>query len=76
MAVESGLALVYESASCPGVKQGGGFLTPAACMGTVLINRLHKAGIKFQVLGDKSNRSAGPDAHAAVAQFAGKAAKL
>ena len=50
MAIESALALIYESASCPGIVAGGGFFTPAAAMGTTLINRLDKAGIRFRVL--------------------------
>eukprot|EP00927_Polykrikos_kofoidii_P073237 TRINITY_DN69299_c0_g1_i1.p1 TRINITY_DN69299_c0_g1~~TRINITY_DN69299_c0_g1_i1.p1 ORF type:complete len:455 (+),score=76.85 TRINITY_DN69299_c0_g1_i1:64-1365(+) len=50
MAIEAGLSLVYESAACPGINSGGGFLTPAACMGTVLINRLQRAGMNFEIL--------------------------
>lgn len=50
MAVEAALALIYESAICPGIVAGGGFFTPAAAMGTTLINRLDRAGITFRVL--------------------------
>ena len=50
MAIEAGLALVYESAQCPGIVAGGGFFTPAAAMGVTLIHRLDRAGIRFEVL--------------------------
>jgi len=69
MAVEAGLALVYEGASCPGVVSGGGFLTPAACMGTVLIQRLHRAGIRFDVVSDAARRPAAEYAGEAIARF-------
>ena len=48
MAVEAGLALACEGATCAGVVGGGGFLTPAAAMGTTLINRLHRAGTRVE----------------------------
>ena len=69
MAVEAGLALVYEGASCPGVVSGGGFLTPAACMGTVLVQRLHRAGIHFDVVIDAARRPAAEYAREAIARF-------
>jgi short subunit dehydrogenase-like uncharacterized protein len=68
MVVEAGLALVYDSASCPGVLSGGGFLTPAACMGTTLIDRLHRAGIKFEVVSDATG-TASLHARNAIADF-------
>ena len=72
MVVEAGLALILQNAECPGASAGG-FQTPAACMGTTLIRRLHDAGIRFEVLGDAASTAA-----AAVATFyaSAKAAKV
>eukprot|EP01065_Artemidia_motanka_P032164 TRINITY_DN39202_c0_g1_i1.p1 TRINITY_DN39202_c0_g1~~TRINITY_DN39202_c0_g1_i1.p1 ORF type:complete len:423 (+),score=84.02 TRINITY_DN39202_c0_g1_i1:66-1334(+) len=45
MVIEAAVCLSKQLEHCPG--KAGGFLTPAACMGNVLINRLHNAGIRF-----------------------------
>lgn len=57
MVVEAGLALILQKAECPGAATGG-FLSPAACMGTALIRRLDDAGIHFRVLGDAASTAA------------------
>ncbi len=69
MVVEAGLALVYDSAACPGVVSGGGFLTPAACMGTALIARLHRAGIRFEAVSGAGGGLASLHAGKAIADF-------
>lgn len=74
MAIEAGLALVYDGASCPGMVSGGGFLTPAACMGTALIHRLQRADIGFDVLTDADNKSADAYASGAISRFYAAAA--
>jgi len=74
MAVEAGLALVYDGAGCPGMVSGGGFLTPAACMGTALIHRLQRADIGFDVLTDAENKPADAYAGDTIAQFHATAA--
>ena len=66
MAIESGLALVYEGATCPGIVAGGGFFTPAAGLGTTLIHRLRRAGIGFRVLPGPAR----PAAREAIQAFA------
>lgn len=75
MCVEAGLALACEGATCPGVVDGGGFRTPAAAMGHTLINRLHRAGITFDVL-PTGGAPAAPAARAALHARMGRAAKL
>lgn len=69
MVVEAGLALVYDGADCPGLLAGGGFLTPAACMGTALIHRLRRAGIRFEVLTDASRSAAHVYAREAISKL-------
>lgn len=69
MAVEAGLALIEDSDACPGVVSGGGFLTPAACMGATLIKRLHRAGIRFEVLSGQDGDPANLHAGKAIADF-------
>ena len=69
MVVEAGLALVYDNAACPGGRAESGFLTPAACMGTTLINRLHRAGVLFEVLSGETHSSANLSARNAIADF-------
>lgn len=69
MAVEAALALVFDGPDCPGLLSGGGFLTPAACMGTALIHRLQSTGICFEVITDASRRSAEGYARDAIARF-------
>eukprot|EP00658_Telonema_sp_P-2_P040949 TRINITY_DN29283_c0_g2_i1.p1 TRINITY_DN29283_c0_g2~~TRINITY_DN29283_c0_g2_i1.p1 ORF type:complete len:164 (+),score=36.69 TRINITY_DN29283_c0_g2_i1:170-661(+) len=76
MAVEAALALIYDGAACPGVVGGGGFMTPAACMGTVLIHRLNNAGIKFQVLSDAARSDTSTHAQRAIVQFVQAVSKL
>ena len=49
MVCEAGLSLALEFDACPGSK-GGGFLTPASAMGTVLADRLNAAGIVVEVI--------------------------
>ena len=68
MVVEAALALVCDRAACPGVHAGGGLLTPAAAMGTTLIDRLHRAGILFTVLSDAMD-DAHLSARKAIADF-------
>ena len=68
MAIEAGLALIYESATCPGIVAGGGFFTPAAAMGTTLINRLDRAGIRFEVLPGRAAPAAKQSIQAFVAR--------
>ena len=72
MAIEAGLCLVYESSICPGIIAGGGFHSPAAAMGTTLINRLDRAGIRFKVLPGK----AVPAARDSIQAFMSKAEAL
>jgi len=68
MVIQTGLALVFDSAACAGVIRGGGFHTPAAGIGATLINRLHHAGIKFEVLSDETG-TASLHAGNAIAEF-------
>jgi short subunit dehydrogenase-like uncharacterized protein len=45
--------MISESALCllldPGIRQEGGVLTPASCMGMTLVERLKRAGMTFEV---------------------------
>jgi short subunit dehydrogenase-like uncharacterized protein len=50
MLAEGGLAMALQRASLPGTALGGGFLTPATCFGSVLVDRLRAANILFEVL--------------------------
>ena len=50
MVCESALALALQFDACPGSKIGGGFLTPASAIGTVLAERLNNAGIVVEVV--------------------------
>ncbi len=75
MCIESALSLIYEAASCPGIQRGG-FHTPASCMGNVLINRLHRQGICFNVLADAKRSNAKYLARLSLAEFNENAAKL
>ena len=74
MVVEAALALVCDNAACPGVRAGGGFLTPAASMGTTLINRLNRTGLRFEVLSDATRGNAYLSARKAIADFKTNAA--
>lgn len=76
MVVEAGLTLVDDSEVCPGILSGGGFLTPAACMGTALIQRLNRAGLRFEVLSDAAGSPASLLAGKAIADFKKRAAEL
>lgn len=50
MVLEAGLCLVEDAEKLKEAGYaGGGVLTPATAMGTVLIKRLQAAGIKFEV---------------------------
>ena len=71
MCTESALALIYEGADCPCVEAGGGFFTPASGLGTTLINRLQRAGIRFDVLSDASHGPASQYARDAIAHALG-----
>ena len=68
MVIHTALALVLDSEACAGVTQGGGFHTPAAGLGVTLINRLHYAGIKFEVLSNEIG-TARQHAANAIARF-------
>ena len=57
MLLEAGLAMVEEPLLCPGIKSGGGVLTPAAALGENLIRRLNNVGIKFEIVSSKSARA-------------------
>jgi short subunit dehydrogenase-like uncharacterized protein len=48
---EAGIALAIQRDVIPGqtVFNGGGFLTPATAFGSILIDRLNKAGVSFAV---------------------------
>ena len=61
MVTEAALALATQCARCPGHRSGG-VHTAASAMGHVLIERLHRAGIRFDV--------AGPNKAAAAAAVA------
>ena len=50
MLAEAGLTLVHHRNEVPGARRGGGLLTPATAMGSVLRQRLDEAGIRFQIL--------------------------
>ena len=49
MGVESAICLATQQAELPAGGAAGGFSTPAAAMGEVLIERLHNAGIAFEI---------------------------
>eukprot|EP00878_Enallax_costatus_P002058 GHUV01002224.1.p1 GENE.GHUV01002224.1~~GHUV01002224.1.p1 ORF type:complete len:439 (+),score=107.02 GHUV01002224.1:127-1443(+) len=50
MLLEAGLCLAMDGAACEAAGcQKGGVLTPASAMGMVLIDRLRKAGLKFDI---------------------------
>lgn len=49
MLVESGLALALQGDE---IKVGGGVMTPAACQGAILRQRLESTGSSFQWLQD------------------------
>ncbi|WIA42929.1 hypothetical protein OEZ86_008843 [Tetradesmus obliquus] len=50
LVLEAGLCLALDSAACKAAGcADGGVLTPASAMGMVLVQRLHGAGIKFEV---------------------------
>eukprot|EP00879_Flechtneria_rotunda_P007646 GHRR01008018.1.p1 GENE.GHRR01008018.1~~GHRR01008018.1.p1 ORF type:complete len:404 (+),score=160.62 GHRR01008018.1:312-1523(+) len=50
MLLEAGLCLALDSAACAAAGcQSGGVLTPASAMGVVLIDRLRRAGLKFEI---------------------------
>jgi short subunit dehydrogenase-like uncharacterized protein len=50
MLLEAGLCLALDGAACEAAGcQKGGVLTPASAMGVVLIDRLRRAGLKFDV---------------------------
>eukprot|EP00943_MAST-04B_sp_MAST-4B-sp1_P007942 g7942.t1 len=57
MLLEAGLSMVHEPLLCPGIKCGGGVLTPAAALGENLIRRLNHVGIKFEVVPNKIKRA-------------------
>lgn len=51
MVLEAGLCLAFDAEACAAAGcQSGGVLTPASAMGLVLIERLRKAGLKFDIV--------------------------
>jgi short subunit dehydrogenase-like uncharacterized protein len=72
MLCEAALALALQRPQLPATALGGGFLTPAAAFGGVLVRRLHAAGITFEVL----DGGAGGGAAAAGGAGAGLASPL
>ena len=66
MAVESALALALTPEGCPGVR--GGFATPAAALGSTLVDRLRAAGIAFDVVDDPKRALRTHAARAAAAK--------
>lgn len=65
---EAGLALATQRAALPGAALGGGFLTPATAFGGALVDRLQRAGIRFEITRDDvadAKARAGPAAPAA-----------
>ena len=46
---ESALALALQAHSLPGGRERGGVLTPATALGTVLVDRLRRAGVTIDV---------------------------
>jgi short subunit dehydrogenase-like uncharacterized protein len=50
MLAEAGIACALQRADLPGTALGGGFLTPSTAMGKVLLERLGRANIVFEVL--------------------------
>jgi short subunit dehydrogenase-like uncharacterized protein len=54
MLSECGLAMATQRSHLPAVALGGGFLTPATAFGTILLNRLQKANMRFEILPSES----------------------
>jgi hypothetical protein len=54
MLSECGLALATQRSLLPAVVLGGGFLTPATAFGAILLKRLNKANLRFEILGSES----------------------
>jgi len=55
MVVEAGLCMALDR---DGLPRAGGVLTPAAALGSDLVERLDRAGIRFKAVGDLRMRSA------------------
>ena len=53
MICEAGMALATQRTSLPGHALGGGFLTPAAAFGSILVDRLHAQGMTFRIVKDE-----------------------
>lgn len=53
MLCEAGMALATQREGLPGRALGGGFLTPAAAFGSVLVDALHARGMAFTIKGDE-----------------------
>jgi short subunit dehydrogenase-like uncharacterized protein len=54
MLSECGLALATQRSQLPAVVLRGGFLTPATAFGSVLLSRLNKANLRFEILPSES----------------------
>jgi short subunit dehydrogenase-like uncharacterized protein len=54
MLSECGLALATQRSQLPAVVLGGGFLTPATAFGSIILNRLQKANLRFEILPSES----------------------
>ncbi len=54
MLSECGLALATQRSQLPAVVLGGGFLTPATAFGSILMNRLNKSNLRFEILPSES----------------------
>ena len=55
MLSECGLALATQRSQLPAVVLGGGFLTPATAFGSILLNRLNRANLRFEILPSESS---------------------
>lgn len=49
MVCESALALALQLDELPGGRKQGGFLTPTSGLGSVLVQRLRRAGMKLEI---------------------------